>query len=49
VQIPSESKLTELHEFRGISPALLEDASDELKVFAVVDAMETGREEVVAL
>ncbi|MFT7652139.1 MAG: signal transduction histidine kinase [Limisphaerales bacterium] len=49
VQIPSDSKLTELHEFRGISPALLEDAGDELKVFAVVDAMETGREEVVAL
>ena len=48
VQIPADSKLTELHEFRGLDTALLEDAGDELKVFAVVDAMETGREEIVA-
>lgn len=49
VQIPSDPKLTELHEFRGLDTALLEDAGDELKVFAVVDAVEIGREEVVAL
>lgn len=44
VQLPHDVKLSQLNSFRGTNPALLEDALLELRVFAVVDAMEVGRE-----
>jgi signal transduction histidine kinase len=44
VQLPQDSKLAQLIEFRGINPALLEDAAAELRIFAVIDGMEVGRE-----
>ncbi len=44
VQLTHDVKLTQLNSFRGTNPALLEDALLELRVFAVVDAMEVGRE-----
>ena len=44
VQLERDVKLTQLIEFRGTSPALLEDAALELRIFAVIDAMEMGRE-----
>lgn len=44
VQLAHDAKLTQLNSFRGTNPALLEDALLELRVFAVVDAMEVGRE-----
>jgi signal transduction histidine kinase len=44
VQLDQDHKLTQLIEFRGTNPALLEDAALELRIFAVIDAMEMGRE-----
>ena len=44
VHLPQDEVLSSLIEFRGTNPALLEDASLELRIFAVVDAMEVGRE-----
>lgn len=44
VHLPQDEALSALIEFRGTNPALLEDASLELRIFAVVDAMEVGRE-----
>jgi signal transduction histidine kinase len=44
VHLPQDESLSTLIEFRGTNPALLEDATLELKVFAVVDALEVGRE-----
>ncbi len=44
VHLPTDPTLAQLIEFRGINPALLEDASAELRIFAVVDALEVGRE-----
>ncbi len=44
VHLDSDPMLTQLIEFRGINPALLEDASPELRIFAVIDALEVGRD-----
>jgi len=44
VHLPQDEALSTLIEFRGTNPALLEDATLELRIFAVVDAMEVGRE-----
>lgn len=44
VHLAQDEALSLLIEFRGTNPALLEDASLELRIFAVVDAMEIGRE-----
>lgn len=48
VSIDHDQKLGELIEFRGINPVLLEDAHLELKIFSVVDGVETGRETELA-
>jgi len=44
VHLPRDRRLAELVEFRGTNPALLEDAGLELRIFAVVDGLEIGRE-----
>ena len=44
VQVPSDPLLEELIEFRGTRAELLEDAPLEMRVFAVVDAVEFNRE-----
>ncbi|XOV81631.1 MAG: sensor histidine kinase [bacterium] len=44
VQLPHDPQLSALIQYRGTNPALLEDALLELRVFAVVDALEVGRE-----
>jgi signal transduction histidine kinase len=44
VHLPLDRRLSQLVDFRGASPALLEDAALELRIFAVVDAVEVGRE-----
>ena len=44
VQLPHDPQLSALIKYRGTNPALLEDALLELRVFAVVDALEVGRE-----
>ena len=44
VQLPQDQKLSDLIDFRGARPELLEDAALELRIFAVVDAMELGTE-----
>ncbi len=44
VQLMHDSKLSALIKYRGTNPALLEDALLEIRVFAVVDALEVGRE-----
>ncbi len=48
VHLAQDPALAALIEFRGTNPALLEDASLELRIFAVVDAMEVGREAELA-
>ncbi len=48
VQLTNDPLLAELNDFRGINPALLEDASLELRIFAVVDGLEIGRESELA-
>jgi signal transduction histidine kinase len=42
--LTADPALQELIDFRGINPVLLEDSSLEIKVFAIVDGLETGRE-----
>ncbi len=44
VQLPQDPLLQQLIEFRGTNPALLEDAGVEMRIFAVIDAMEVGRD-----
>jgi len=44
VQLLHDPKLSALIKYRGTNPALLEDALLEIRVFAVVDALEVGRE-----
>jgi len=44
VQLEQDPKLAELIEFRGTAPELLEDAALELRIFAVIDAIEFGNE-----
>lgn len=44
VQLLHDQKLSALIKYRGTNPALLEDALLEIRVFAVVDALEVGRE-----
>lgn len=44
VKLSQDELLSRLIEFRGSSPEMLEDAVIELRIFAVVDAMERGRE-----
>jgi signal transduction histidine kinase len=46
--LPADPILDELIEFRGINPVLLEDASAELRIFTVVDGIESGRERELA-
>jgi signal transduction histidine kinase len=48
VNLDADPLLTDLVEFRGVNPALLEDASLELRVFAVVDGIQTGSEAELA-
>ena len=48
VKIPQDERLNELIEYRGTNPVLLEDAALELRIFAVVDAVEVGRESELA-
>lgn len=48
VQLHHDQMLMDLHEYRGINPGLLEDAHLELRVFAVVDALETGHGDQLA-
>ena len=44
VNLETDARLQDLIEYRGINPVLLEDATRELKAFAVADGVETGRE-----
>ena len=44
IHLPLDRRLSQLVDFRGASPALLEDSALELRIFAVVDAVEVGRE-----
>ena len=44
VHLDGDPMLVELNEFRGTRPDLLEDASLELRVFRVVDAIEVGQD-----
>ena len=48
VQLAHDPRLLQINEFRSINPALLEDAAEELRIFAVVDALEVGRESELA-
>ncbi len=48
VQLKQDVWLSQLNEFRGINPVLLEDAGIDLRIFAVVDALEIGRETELA-
>ena len=48
VHLENDAKLSDLIAFRGARPDLLEDAALELRVFAVVDNLELGRDEAVA-
>ena len=48
VQLAHDTRLLQINEFRSINPALLEDAAEELRIFAVVDALEVGRESELA-
>lgn len=48
VNLSNDPLLSEINEFRGTHPRLLEDADLELRVFAVVDAVEVGRDESLA-
>ena len=49
VHLPLDAELSGLSAFRGTRTELLEDASLELKVFTIVDAIELGRDERLAL
>lgn len=49
VHLPSDNRLSDLIAFRGTRTELLEDASLELKIFTIVDALELGRDERLAL
>lgn len=44
VQLDQDPRLTELIEYRGANPSLLEDSELELRIFAVIDGLELGRE-----
>ena len=48
VQLPNDASLSELSEYRGVDPQLLEDAAFALRVFAVVDSVETERDAELA-
>ena len=48
VHLENDSKLADLIAFRGARPDLLEDAALELRVFAVVDSLELGRDAAIA-
>ncbi len=48
VQLSQDRQLNQLSEFRGTPPELLEDAALELRIFAVVDGLEFGREAELA-
>lgn len=48
VQLAHDAQLLQINEFRTINPVLLEDAAEELQIFAVVDALEVGREAELA-
>ena len=48
VHLDNDKKLADLIAFRGARPDLLEDAALELRVFAVVDSLELGRDAAVA-
>ena len=48
VHLPQDPKLAQLIEFRGTNPVLLEDAAAELRIFAVIDGLEVGREVALA-
>lgn len=49
VHLPLDNRLSDLIAFRGTRTDLLEDASLELKIFTIVDALELGRDERLAL
>ena len=48
VQHDSDPRLIELIDYRGINPILMEDATLEMRVFAVVEGLELGREASLA-
>lgn len=48
VNVPHDPVMTELLEFRGTRPELLEDATTLLKLFTVVDALEVMDEDAAA-
>ena len=48
VNLSHDRVLSDLNEFRGVSASLLEDAALELRIFAVVDGIETERDETLA-
>ena len=48
VHLENDDQLSDLIAFRGARPDLLEDAAIEIRVFAVVDGLELGRDEQIA-
>lgn len=48
VHLDDDPQLADLNEYRGVAPALLEGAALELRVAAVVGAVETGRAQALA-
>ena len=43
VHLPADRRLAQIIEFRGTNPALLEDATLELRIFTVADGLAAGR------
>ena len=43
IHLPADRRLAQINEFRGTNPALLEDATLELRIFAVADGLTAGR------